>query len=204
MYMEIWKDINGYEGFYQASNYGRIRSVDRIIIRKLPNKADRICKQSGKIIKPMINKGTRKGVKPRYELRLSKNGETKGYQVHRLIAITFYEFDETYEVNHKDGNPLNNHIDNLEVVPRIENIRHAFQNRLINTSFPVLKIDVDTKEVLAEYYSVSDAARTIPISQGSLRFHLEKYNEEPYKGFVWKYKYSTRRDYRKHANKKRK
>ena len=186
--MEIWKDIKDYEGIYQASTLGRIRSLDRIVIRKLPGKTTRICNQKGKIINPIINKGTRKGVRPRYELRLSKNGITKGYQIHRLIALTFLTNNEQLEVNHKDGNSLNNKLDNLELITRLENIRHAFVTGLINTSHPIIKKDANTGEIISEYYSVSEGARSISMSQGSLRFHLSKHTTKPYKGYVWEYK----------------
>lgn len=187
--MEIWKDIKGFEGFYQASNLGRIRSIDRIVYRSLPNGKTRVCKQKGRIISQMINKGTRKGVKPRYELKLSMNGKTKSYQVHRLIAQTFLDnYSEELEVNHIDGNSLNNNVDNLEMVTRLQNIRHAFENGLINTSFPVIKKDPKTKEIIAEYYSVSKAAQSIGVAQSSLRFRLRKGGEVFYKGFIFMYK----------------
>ena len=187
--MEIWKDIEGYEGYYQASSLGRIRSLDRIVERKQAgDRAVRVCNQHGKILSLMVNKGTRKGVKPRYEIRLSKDGKVTGHQVHRLIALTFLDGAPELEVNHKDGDTLNNRVDNLELVSRLDNIRHAFENNLIKTSFAVVQIDPVTKEVIKEYYSVSQASRSIPISQGSLRFHLEKRNQDIYKGYIWKYK----------------
>jgi len=183
--MEEWKDIKGYEGLYQASTLGNVRSIDRTVIRYKPY---RVCNQKGRTLTPIINKGTRKGTQPRQELRLSKEGRVRGHQVHRLVAFTFLGGTEDMEVNHKDGNPLNNRLDNLEIVTRAQNIRHAFENNLIATSFPVIKMDATTREVIAEFYSVSQAARTIPISQGSLRFHLEKRNGKAYKGYMWEYK----------------
>lgn len=165
--MEIWKDIEGYEGIYQASTYGNVRSVDRICKRVLPGGKTRICNQKGKVLKLMINKGTRKGVLPRYQVRLSKNGKTKGVQIHRIIAFTFLDGDKSLEVNHKDGNPLNNHIDNLELVNKTDNIRHAFEHDLIKTGKKVVKTNLITGEV-EEFNSITKCSQNIGISQTGL------------------------------------
>lgn len=186
---EIWKYIKGYEGYYQASNNGRIRSVDRTVVKKDPQFGYVKHYYKGRVLSLMINKGTRNGVKPRYQIRLSKDGIINSYQVHRLIAETFIGPIDGKEINHKNGDCLDNNIDNIEIVNRLDNIRHAFENKLINTSYSVLKLDPKTKDVIEEFYSVSQASRTIPISQGSLRFHLEKKDENLiYKGYCWKYK----------------
>lgn len=186
--MEKWKDIKGYEGFYQCSTLGRVRSLDRIVERKLPNAKTRICKQKGRIIAQMINKGTRKGVLPRYELRLSKDGKTKGFQVHRLIAATFLGDITNKEVNHKDGNPLNNKISNLELVKRIDNINHAFDNKLINTSFSVLKYK-DGK-LINKYRSLTKASedKDLNLCQSTLSQRFKKCNSFERNGFSWKVK----------------
>ena len=78
MYQEIWKDIPGYEGIYQASNFGRIRSLDRVVLnRNIQNHV----------------KGRVRVASPDQDgylgLTLSKNGIHKSFHVHRLVAITF-------------------------------------------------------------------------------------------------------------------
>lgn len=88
--MEEWKDITGYEGLYQVSNLGRVR-------------------RSGKILKGGYNN------KGYHTINLCKNGISKSFFVHRLVAIAFIPNPNNFPiVNHKDENPKNNCVDNLE------------------------------------------------------------------------------------------
>ncbi len=115
---EIWKDVPDYENSYQASNLGRIRSLDRDIIRSDNRKSFR----KGRILSPSISK------KGYYQFRL--NGITT--KVHRIIAITFILNPLNLpQVNHKDGNKLNNNDWNLEWCTNQENKNHAVLNNLI-------------------------------------------------------------------------
>ena len=102
---EIWKDVVGYEGLYQVSNLGRVRSVDKIILRK--DKKQQHFKS--KIIKGNPNKFG-------YLLVcLRKNNTNKYFQVHRLVAIAFIPNPNNYPcVNHKDETKTNNNTENLE------------------------------------------------------------------------------------------
>lgn len=104
---EIWKDIKNYEGLYQVSNLGRVRSLDHI--RKNGKKSGNEYLSKGKVLKSAIqNVGYMFVV-------LSKNGKTKGYRVHRLVAEAFISNPNNYKcVNHKDENKQNNCVDNLE------------------------------------------------------------------------------------------
>lgn len=119
---EIWKDIPEYEGIYQASNLGRIRSLDKIVdgANQFGKKFKHTIK--GKVLKPRLKKTGYLSVH-------FQNIILKEMNVHRVIAITFldrkdfkympYEDPtqvdlEKLEVNHKDENKLNNHVDNLE------------------------------------------------------------------------------------------
>ena len=105
---EIWKPIKGYEGLYEVSNLGRVKSVARNMIRKTYIKKD-------------------KG----YEIiMLCKNGRGKNHSVHRLVAEAF--IPNPYgkrEINHKDYNRANNNVANLEWVTRVENIVYSLPNR---------------------------------------------------------------------------
>lgn len=108
---EIWKDICGYEGLYQVSTLGRVKSLS---------------KYSGCVFRNDFIKKT--GVKSNgYEVVcLSKNGIKKTYCVHRLVAVAFIPCDDNrLDVNHIDGNKLNNTVVNLEWCSRSENVRHA-------------------------------------------------------------------------------
>jgi len=111
---EIWKDIPGYEGNYQASSEGRIRSLDR------PKFKGRILKHD----KKLSSKDRKRAY---YTICLSVNGITKYEYVHRCIAKAFIENPENKsDVNHIDGNRLNNKLTNLEWVTKSENTRHMY------------------------------------------------------------------------------
>lgn len=130
---EVWKPIVGYEGLYEVSDMGRVRSLDRKIkieSYKGGNQHQKRFEVSYKII-------FRKGVilKDRYQKNYSSVQLCgKSFKVHRLVASTFIPNPlNKLEVNHIDNNPGNNNISNLEWVTRSENIQHAVrQNRMIN------------------------------------------------------------------------
>jgi len=119
--MEIWKDIPGQNGFYQASNIGRIRSVDRVI----NGKRYKINRKGG-IIKQSISKNgychiTLQGL----------NGVKKNFSVHRLILSSFIGNSELH-CNHINGIKTDNRIENLEWVTQSENMKHAHVMNLVN------------------------------------------------------------------------
>lgn len=114
MTQEIFKPVPNYEGLYEGSNFGRIKSLPR-----------------GKKGKEKILKPTKQTY---YIIDLCKGGEIKRFLVHRLIAKTFLENTKNKEhVNHIDGNKLNNKLENLEWVTRSENQLHAIQYGLRTT-----------------------------------------------------------------------
>lgn len=103
--MEEWRDIIGYEGLYQVSSQGRVRSVDRYINYKNTG----VSLRKGRILKPKTDKDGYLIV------NLSSNGKIKTHKVHRLVAQAFIPNPHNYPcVNHKDENPKNNCVDNLE------------------------------------------------------------------------------------------
>lgn len=121
---EVWKDIPEYEGSYQVSNMGRVRSVDRLITYK----DGRIQKHKGRVLKPSVNKTLG------YEQLLLYNDNRHNKRVHRLVLEAFkpHVNMNDLEVNHMDGNKLNNHLTNLEWVTARDNILHAHDIGLIN------------------------------------------------------------------------
>ncbi len=71
-----------------------------------------------------------------YQIKLSKNGKTKTIKVHKLIVEHFMKkIPKELTVNHKDGNKLNNYINNLEICTQKENIKHAIDNNLIDINY---------------------------------------------------------------------
>lgn len=117
----IWKPVIGYEGHYEYSANGDVRSLDRIThyIRD-----GRTCslKSFGKLLKPTFCKST-----GYLYVDLCKDGIRERKNIHRIVAESEFGVPETaMDVNHKDGNKLNNSVDNLEWVTRKENIQHAW------------------------------------------------------------------------------
>jgi hypothetical protein len=120
--MEIWKPIKNYEGVYEISNLGRVKRLETLVKNR---GGYRLVKE--RILKIPYSPNLRY-----YSIFLS-NGKVKQHYIHRLLAIAFIPNPLNKEqVNHKDGNKLNNSLSNLEWVTKSENQIHAIQNGLIN------------------------------------------------------------------------
>ena len=118
---EVWKDIKGYEGYYQISNLGRVKSLFRIVPHKLKGKKT----IPEKILKQCISSPGY------YATVLTKNSKGKSTRIHRLIAFHFIANPENKpEINHKKTIKTDNRIENLEWVTRKENIAHAIRHGL--------------------------------------------------------------------------
>lgn len=114
---EIWKDIEGYEGLYQVSNLGRVKSLPKQHGRRYWNN-EFILKQN------KSNNGYVCVILQKNKIKYRKS-------IHRLVASAFIpNFENKPQINHKDGNKLNNCIDNLEWVTASENQIHSRKNGL--------------------------------------------------------------------------
>ena len=121
---EIWKDIPGYEGLYQASTCGRIKSLPHYTMSSVGKKR----KFESRII-------SQRSVAQGYlQVTLYKSGKSKQCLVHRLILITFTSDKQGLEVNHKDENKTNNHLSNLEWVTSKENCNYGTRNMRLSAS----------------------------------------------------------------------
>jgi hypothetical protein len=122
---EIWKDIPGYEGLYQVSNLGRVKSVDRCILDTTGRKQTKPSK--------MIAQRKRNHRYKYVSVNLYKDNKIKAHVVHRLVAQAFIPNPENKpQVNHIDENPENNRADNLEWVTAYENMHYNDLVRRIN------------------------------------------------------------------------
>jgi len=117
---EEWSEISGYEGYYEVSNLGSIRSIERYVNSKNRSLALKRAKSI---------KTSKRG--DYISVNLTRENKQKTFSVHRLVALTFIPNPENkLEVNHIDGNKLNNSINNLEWCTRSENEIHSYINGL--------------------------------------------------------------------------
>lgn len=164
---EIWKDIKDFEGHYQVSNLGRIKSI-----------------KFGKeiILKQHNNKGGY------YYVCLLKNGKHKNYYVHRLVAQAFLPNPyKLPQVNHKDENKTNNNVDNLEWCTNEYNHNYGTINERISQSQskPVLQYDLNGN-LIKEWKSINECGRN-GFNQGDICKCCNG-KRKTAKGFIWKYK----------------
>lgn len=187
---EIWKDIAGYDGAYQVSNLGRIKSISR----KISCHKKHLRHSEGTVLSPSIKRNGYLGV------TLFKNGKRKYVTVHQMVAKVFLLNPRNLvEVNHKNGNTADNDVDNLEWDTRSGNIKHSF--RTLNRSSPtgmtgikgadnplskkIIQMDLSGNKV-REWDSMQDAGRA-GFGVGNI-FSCCKGKRKTHKGFKWKYK----------------
>lgn len=160
MKQEIWKDVVGYEGLYQVSNFGRVRKIEPVIIG-----------QGGSRYKSVW---------------LKKNNEKNFCSVHRLVAQAFIPNPENKKtVNHINGIKSDNRVDNLEWATYSENIKHALNNNLIRKGKKWLKVlKIKDGEIIKEYRNIKKAAIENNIEYNLLRKIVNK-TDKKYLGFEW-------------------
>lgn len=175
---EMWKDIPGYEGLYQASSLGRIRSVTRMVNGR------------GDIPKPLNGKILKQNSSGRYNRIELGRGHYES--VHRIIAITFVPNPNNYpEVNHIDGNKKNNSPNNLEWCNRSQNQIHAYRTGLqkpysIGTKGkPIVVLDIEGHE-LNRFNRIKDCANEMGLRAQSI-MRVLKNKRAHYHKMVFKY-----------------
>ena len=182
---ENWLPIEGYEGYYEISDFGRVRSLDRVIINK--NGVKRPLK--GMILSQAVDKDGY------MKISLAKDGKEKEGKVHQLVANAFIPIPEhllgkdDLQINHKDENPANNHVDNLEWCDVKYNINYGNRTKKVaeKLSQPVMQIDKETGEIVKEWPSAMEAVRKGGFSSGHISQCCN--GKRPYHlGFIWKKK----------------
>lgn len=158
--IEVWKDIPEYEGLYEASTLGRVRSKEG---KKTIKSNGEIRVWKVRVLSQKVNKKDNM-----HRVDLWKNGKPKTWLVHRLIALTFLPAIEGKNyVNHIDGNRNNNELENLEWCDHTENNNHAFDSGLIQTGKQVKLINIETNEEFT-FRSLSKASLFINRNVGYL------------------------------------
>ncbi len=185
---EIWKDVKGYEGLYQVSNLGRVKSLKRIVKRNghnYPIKKEVTLSQA-------VNKRTGYCM-----VNLYNNG-VKVKSVHRLVIGAFLKnIHNKKDTNHKDGIKTNNKLSNLEYATRSENEKHAYRIGLkkntgcsdvnyTGNNKPVIQYTKDNVFV-AEYDSIKDAALSTGGSASAISINC-KGTTKLSGGYIWELK----------------
>lgn len=169
--MALWKDIAGYEGVYLISDEGEVMSLPRE-----RSNGRGIFKTKQRILQP----GKRgKGNKLYEFVVISDENGAKHFSVHRLVAEAFLDNPNNLpEVNHKDENPLNNRVENLEWCSRQYNIEYSKAKH-------ISQYTVDG-EKLAEYRSITIASRMTGVKRTAINNNLTGWSKTA-GGYVWKY-----------------
>lgn len=174
----LWRPIKDYEGLYEVSNMGEVRSVKE--------------KQGGRL-KDRVNGCLSLRLYRQYKgLFLYKNKKRKGFLVHRLVADAFIPNpDNLAEVNHINEDKLDNRVENLEWVTHAQNIAHSHSIEKAYTK--ISKIVLVYKEdgtFVCEYPSVRKTAKAMKIDFGAIQRRIAKDSSKAYKGYIFKQKQS--------------
>lgn len=179
---EIWKDIPGYEDWYQVSNLGNVRSVDRYV----NSRWGKIYRKGRPLSPNKVDTGY-------MHIMLCKNQTNKTFRLHRLVWESFNgKIPDGMQINHIDEDKTNNRLDNLNLMTPKENVnygtcleRRSKTNTNGKKSKPVLQYTLDG-ELVAEYPSLMECKRNgFDLSSVSACCR-GKYKQ--YKGFIWKFK----------------
>ena len=173
---EVWRDIPGYEGKYQASSLGRIRSLDRVVKRRNWSSF----RLPGRVLKPRLS---HKGY---LLVGLCTEARTKNYSVHRLVARAFIPNPKGKpEINHRNGDKTDNRVENLEWVTTAENVRHSITVLGHTRSTPTYAVVcLDTGHV---YASAREAAAGTGCRRGGISA-VCRGEKKTHHGLRWAYK----------------
>ena len=165
--MEVWKDVVGYEGLYQVSNYGRLKRVFK-------NKKEHL----------LTGKKDKDGY---IQVILSRNQKKKHCRLHRLVAETFIPNpNDKPVVNHKDKNVLNNTVDNLEWATVSENTKHGYETGRSVHGRSVIQY-TKNMEYVACWKSIEKAARVLGVDQANICACCNG-RQKTSGGYIWRYK----------------
>ena len=172
---EIWRDIKNYEGLYQVSNLGNVKSLRKNIILK----------------------GGLVGI-GYYSVNLCKNKNHKSTKIHKLVAQTFIPNPNNYPcINHKDGNKTNNCVDNLEWCTHSYNNKEAYRIGLKKSlkgknnyysrtlMIPINQYSLDGN-FIKRWNSISEASKELNLYHSNI-IAVCKNKKRTAGGFIWKY-----------------
>lgn len=185
---EIWKDVVGYEGLYQVSNLGNVRSLNRIVKDLTRERYQNI---KGKLMKKFLSKHG-------YLYVDLRNHNKKQHYIHRLVAEAFIPNPENkLQVNHIDGNKQNNCVSNLEWCTESENRTHAFKTGLQKSpmkgligknnplSRKVNQYDLNGT-LIKQWDSMSEIEKKLGIHSGKISCCCNK-KYKTSSGYIWRF-----------------
>lgn len=196
--MELWKSVVGYEGLYEVSNLGRIKSLARQ--ETFTSALGKIVKRSrkGRIIIQSESKGYSRA-------HMCKNGIVKIALVHRMVGVAFIPNPNNYpEINHKNGIRSDNRVENLEWCSKSQNIRHCYDvlkrkvsPNVINVyggdhpaSTPILQYDLNGN-FLREWPSAIEIQRALNVNSPNI-IACCRGKQQTCGGFSWKHKHERK------------
>lgn len=182
---EEFRDIVGYEGLYQVSNYGRVKRLEKKEILKSKNQHTSF--YSYRTVKEKIL--TNNYCKGYCRITLSKNNIKKIMQVHRLVAQAFIpNYDDLPQVNHKNPEEKdNNKIDNLEWMTSKENCNYGNRNKKISDKKKKRIVQLDNNfKIIKIWNSITEASSYYNTSISNINLCLKKHNKTAC-GYIWRY-----------------
>lgn len=166
---EVWKPIPGYEGIYEASNLGRIRTANG---KTTSNARYPVRVWQQRVLKPKVQ--TRSYGKQDQRVSLWKDGVESTQLVARLVAMSFLPTPyDKLTVNHINGNPMDNRVENLEWCTLKENIQHAFETGLKQNTVKAIVLERSDGHKLP-FKSMADASRYLGRSKGYVSWQIAR------------------------------
>ena len=180
--IEEWRPIEGYEGLYEISSYGRVRSLDKYV----KSKSESYRLHKGKVLSP------EKNTRGYLSVVLSYNGKHKTITVHRLVAQAFLPNpDNLPEINHKDEDKTNNNVTNLEWCDHKYNVNYGTRN--IRAKETAIKngywTGLSRKESMKKYYQENKDKIKEYRKEYSHKYNQKYYQENKDRICEWKKEY---------------
>lgn len=184
--MTNWKSVKGYEGLYEVSDDGFVRSLERMTTGK-DGVSKPVHSRTLRLNPSMI---TKRHPNAHYTVELWKDNKRKRMSIHRIVGEAFISNPEGKpQINHIDGNPSNNHISNLEWCTNSENMKHAYELGLAKPRGmkPIKGTNLITGNILY-FGSVAEASRFFDVTEGSIKAPLKGYGRSKNGcGYKWEY-----------------